>query len=57
MKKSFFIFGIIVLLIFAISSNSFGDNQWVNIGPEGGGVLALAIDPQRPDTLYAGNEN
>jgi len=46
--------GIIVLLIFTISSNSFGDNQWINIGPEGESVQTLAINPQAPDTLYAG---
>jgi photosystem II stability/assembly factor-like uncharacterized protein len=54
MKKSFFIFRIIVLLILAISSKSFGDNQWISIGPEGGSVLILAINPQTPETLYAG---
>ena len=53
MKKSLLI---ISLLIFSISSNSFGDNQWVSIGPEGGPINALAIDPQTPDTLYAGTE-
>ena len=54
MRKSFFISGIIILLIFVISSNSFGDNRWINIGPEGGYVLALAINPQTPEILYAG---
>jgi len=37
-----------------MSSNSFGDNEWVSIGPEGGYVQAFAINPQSPDTLYAG---
>jgi hypothetical protein len=27
---------------------------WANIGPDGGGILALAIDPTTPATLYAG---
>ena len=54
MKKSLFIFGIIALLSFEISSNSFGDNQWVSIGPGGGDIRALAINPQTSDTLYAG---
>jgi photosystem II stability/assembly factor-like uncharacterized protein len=54
MKKPFFILEIIVLLIFAISLDSFGDNQWISIGPEGGPVWALAIHPQTPETLYAG---
>ena len=54
MRKSFFILGIIIVLIFVISSNSFGNNQWINIGPEGGSIYTLAINPQTPDTLYAG---
>jgi photosystem II stability/assembly factor-like uncharacterized protein/surface antigen len=33
---------------------STGDNQWVSIGPEGGPVEVLAIDPQTPSILYAG---
>jgi hypothetical protein len=53
MRKSFFISGI-ALVIFVVSSNSFGDNPWVSIGPGGGPVWALAINPQTPDTLYAG---
>jgi photosystem II stability/assembly factor-like uncharacterized protein len=40
-------------MIFVISSNSFGDNRWVSIGPEGGSVPALAINPQTPEILYA----
>lgn len=31
-----------------------GVNEWTTNGPEGGTVLALAIDPQTPVTLYAG---
>ena len=53
-RKSFFISGI-ALVIFVVSSNSFGDNPWISIGPEGEPVSALAINPQTPDTLYAGN--
>src|SRR5436309_3169218 len=29
-------------------------NEWTAIGPEGGTVVTLAIDPQAPSTLYAG---
>jgi len=29
-------------------------NHWFNIGPEGGDVQALAINPLAPDTLYIG---
>jgi hypothetical protein len=31
-----------------------GINAWTSIGPEGGAVNALAIDPVTPTTLYAG---
>ena len=30
-----------------------GTNQWTNIGPEGGFVWSVIIDPQTPGTLYA----
>src|SRR5271165_5571137 len=30
------------------------DNQWRNIGPEGGGVRSLAVDPHNSSTVYAG---
>jgi ligand-binding sensor domain-containing protein len=57
MRKSFFIPGTLMLLIFVVFSNSFGDDQWVPIGPYGGSVHALVIKPQAPDTLYAGTDN
>jgi len=28
--------------------------RWVPIGPEGGTIRALAVDPRAPATLYAG---
>jgi photosystem II stability/assembly factor-like uncharacterized protein len=28
-------------------------NQWIAIGPEGGEVLKLLVDPQHPSTIYA----
>ena len=31
-----------------------GTNVWTTLGPEGGTVYALAIDPTTPTTLYAG---
>src|SRR5262249_18476964 len=31
-----------------------GTNLWTTHGPDGGPVLALAIDPNTPSTLYAG---
>jgi hypothetical protein len=27
---------------------------WTAIGPEGGHITALAVDPQHPQTVYAG---
>jgi hypothetical protein len=31
-----------------------GPGHWVNISPEGGTVLTLAVDPRSPSTIYAG---
>jgi hypothetical protein len=31
-----------------------GTDRWTPIGPDGGGVSALAINPNTPSTLYAG---
>jgi hypothetical protein len=31
-----------------------GINEWTSLGPEGGNISSLAIDPQHPSTLYAG---
>lgn len=36
-------------------STSAGVNLWTSIGPEGGDLTALAIDPLNPATLYAGD--
>lgn len=33
---------------------SAGINVWTSLGPEGGSISALAIDPATPTTLYAG---
>jgi photosystem II stability/assembly factor-like uncharacterized protein len=33
---------------------SAGFNAWTSIGPEGGWIYALAVDPTTPTTLYAG---
>ncbi len=30
-----------------------GANQWTSIGPWGGNIIALAIAPSNPSTLYA----
>src|SRR5262245_17348291 len=31
-----------------------GNNVWTSLGPAGGHVFALAVDPSTPTTLYAG---
>jgi photosystem II stability/assembly factor-like uncharacterized protein len=33
-----------------------GTNQWTNIGPDAGNVLALVVDPRNPRTLYASTD-
>ena len=38
----------------AVGAAYAGVNTWTNLGPEGGTILALAIDPQTPSTLYVG---
>ena len=35
-------------------SVSSGSNEWNRIGPEGGVIEALAVDPLSPETLYVG---
>jgi photosystem II stability/assembly factor-like uncharacterized protein len=39
------------LALLALASISYA--EWVAIGPDGGNIVALALDPQRPATLYA----
>src|ERR1700740_1992849 len=33
-----------------------GNNIWTSLGPAGGAVFALALDPTTPTTLYAGTD-
>jgi len=42
---------VIALALLALASVSYAD--WVAIGPDGGNIVALALDQQRPATLYA----
>ena len=30
-----------------------GANEWTNVGPQGGSIQSLAVDPQNPTTVYA----
>jgi len=41
----------LALALLALASISYA--EWVGIGPDGGNVIALALDPQQPATLYA----
>src|SRR5262249_53542040 len=45
------------LLITSADVASGAINAWTPIGPDGGFVLALAVDPETPTTLYAGTQN
>ena len=40
-----------ILALFALASVT--DADWVAIGPDGGNIVALALDQQQPATLYA----
>ena len=47
--------GLLTLLITSQAGTvSAGTNVWTSIGPEGGQISSLAIDPTNPSTLYAG---
>ena len=46
-----------VLLVANAPMAQAGVNVWTSHGPEGGPVVALAIDPITPSTLYAGRWN
>ncbi len=51
------ILAILVLLSSGLAGvASAGVNTWTTNGPEGGPILALAIDPATPTTLYASTE-
>jgi hypothetical protein len=45
--------GLGLILLLAATSARAGIDQWTNVGPFGGNVQALAVDPQNPATLYA----
>ncbi|MGQ9568633.1 MAG: hypothetical protein ACUVWW_11370, partial [Anaerolineae bacterium] len=45
---------LVILSTSQVGFVSAGINVWTSIGPEGGTIYALAIDPATPTTLYAG---
>src|SRR5712691_1591877 len=40
----------------SVNSVSAGARMWTGIGPEGGDIRVLAIDPKAPESLYAGTD-
>jgi hypothetical protein len=48
---------ILVGLAFSTATASAAVGVWTTNGPGGGDVLALAIDPWSPGTLYAGTSD
>ncbi len=44
----------ILIVLFNPAPGRAGDRRWTSLGPQGGYVWALAIDPMAPQTLYAG---
>ncbi len=43
---------LLVCMTLSSAAVSEATQQWVPLGPEGGNIGALAIDPQNPSTLY-----
>ena len=43
-----------ITLILFLTAVGLAQGQWRSIGPDGGVILAFAIDPTDPMTLYAG---
>ena len=50
-RKILLVSTLAILWISTASFVSAGISNWANIGPQGGGVTALVIDPQTPTTL------
>jgi len=44
----------LAVMFFIPTHVSAGINQWTSIGPEGGQVTHMVIDPVTPTTLYRG---
>jgi uncharacterized protein (TIGR03437 family) len=52
--------GAVVLILVSLlgsQTGMAGVNKWTSIGPFGGSVSALAIDPRNTDTVFAGTNN
>jgi hypothetical protein len=46
------VLAVVTLLALAVATPT--SAQWTSIGPDGGGITALALDPTTPATIYAG---
>src|SRR5512139_2065306 len=51
-----FLLGLAVVTGLLLGVAGPGAADWTSIGPYGGNVTALAIDPRTPTTLYAGTD-
>jgi len=54
LRTVFLIISLILIGASLASTVSAAPNVWTSIGPEGGEIDTLAIDPATPTTLYAG---
>ncbi len=45
--------GMVATLVAGSGTLSAGTNVWTSLGPEGGSIERLVVDPQSPSTLYA----
>ena len=45
--------GLVLGFLFCTAVARGGVNRWTSIGPEGGRITAIAIDPESPSTVYA----
>jgi photosystem II stability/assembly factor-like uncharacterized protein len=55
-RRVLFISRVILLTTSQAGTASAGINVWTSIGPEGGTISSLAIDPKTPTTFYAGTD-
>src|SRR5712692_9059649 len=55
MRKTVFILMVVLTILEILARTAqAGANVWTPIGPDGGRIHFLTVDPKNPDTLYAG---
>jgi hypothetical protein len=52
--KNVLMTALVLCALESVGSPAASLNQWTSIGPDGGTVLAVAIDPANPSIMYAG---